>query len=71
VIKQSVESGDPGVVSMVNGVLDDSLKLVKQHLEAVATPPDGTAMQLCRPRQAQAGTDGGSLKRPMKLLAFD
>jgi uncharacterized membrane protein YqjE len=33
VIKQGSESGDPGVVSMVNGILDDSLKLVKQHLE--------------------------------------
>ena len=32
-IKQSGESGDPGIVSMVNGILDDSLKLVKQHLE--------------------------------------
>ena len=32
-IKQTAESGDPSVVSMVNGILDDSLKLVKQHLE--------------------------------------
>jgi uncharacterized membrane protein YqjE len=33
VIKQSGDSGDKSVVSMVNGILDDSLKLVKQHLE--------------------------------------
>jgi uncharacterized membrane protein YqjE len=36
VTKQSGESGDPGVVSMVNGILDESLKLVKQHLELFA-----------------------------------
>src|ERR1700730_13414244 len=33
VINQTAESGGPSVVSMVNGILDDSLKLVKQHLE--------------------------------------
>ncbi len=32
-INQTAESGDTSVVSMVNGILDDSLKLVKQHLE--------------------------------------
>ena len=32
-INQTAESGGPSVVSMVNGILDESLKLVKQHLE--------------------------------------
>lgn len=32
-IKQSGDSGDKSVVSMVNAILNDALKLVKQHLE--------------------------------------
>ena len=32
VIKQSGDTGDPSVLSMVNGILEDSLKFVKQHL---------------------------------------
>jgi hypothetical protein len=36
VSKQSGDSGDPSVGSVVNGILDDSLKLVKQHLELFA-----------------------------------
>jgi hypothetical protein len=44
VIKQSGDSGDPSVVSMVNGILGDSLKLVKQHLELFGKfgPPTGS-----------------------------
>lgn len=36
-IKQSGDSGDKSVVSMVNAILNDSLKLVKQHLELFRT----------------------------------